>query len=102
MVFPSFCGCDMLTQTHDFAEEVQVLAALLRQMDRAHWSQPTQFKQWTPDQILRHLHCWNEAADWACMHPRLFRSDSTAAVNMSGVGGTCVNSSETWSITDCP
>ena len=63
----------MLNQTHDFAEEVQVLATLLRQMDGAQWSQPTQFKQWTPDQILRHLHCWDEAADWAVHAPQAFQ-----------------------------
>lgn len=63
----------MLNQTHDFAEEVQVLATLLRQMDGAQWSKPTQFKQWTPDQILRHLHCWDEAADWAVHAPQAFQ-----------------------------
>ena len=64
----------MIKQTKDFAEEVQVLAALLQALDGAAWSEPTQFKQWTPDQILRHLHCWNEAADWAVHAPPAFQA----------------------------
>lgn len=64
----------MLMQTQDFAEEVQVLAALLQALDAAAWSAPTQFKQWTPDQILCHLHCWNEAADWAVHAPSAFQA----------------------------
>lgn len=64
----------MLSEAFDFAEETHVLAALLRQMSAAQWTQATQFKQWTPEQILRHLHGWNEAADWAVHAPQAFEA----------------------------
>jgi uncharacterized protein (TIGR03084 family) len=64
----------MLSEAPDFAEETRVLAALLRQMSTAQWTQATQFKQWTPEQILRHLHAWNEAADWAVHAPQAFEA----------------------------
>ena len=62
----------MLSEALDFAEETRVLAALLRQMDAAQWRQATQFKQWTPEQIVCHLHVWNKAADWAVHTPQAF------------------------------
>ncbi len=64
----------MLIQTRDFSQEVEVLAALLQSMDIEQWTQPTQFKQWTPEQILHHLHCWNEAVDWAVHAPQAFQA----------------------------
>ena len=47
-------------------------------MRDAQWTEPTQFKQWTPEHILRHLHCWNEAADWAVHAPEAFRTQERA------------------------
>ncbi len=63
----------MHLQTNDFAEEVLVLAEVLRPLTDAQWTQATQFKQWTPEDILRHLHFWNEAADWAVHAPQAFQ-----------------------------
>ena len=62
----------MLSEALDFAEETRVLAAVLRPLDAAQWRQATQFKQWTPEQIVCHLHVWNEAADWAVRAPQAF------------------------------
>ena len=75
-------------QTSDFSEEVQVLAAALRPMRDAQWTQPTQFKQWTPEHILRHLHCWNEAADWAVHAPEAFRQRLASSREHTGQGGS--------------
>lgn len=78
----------MLSQTRDFVQEVQVLAAALRQMTDAQWTQETQFKGWTPDDILCHLHFWNEAADWSVHAPQAFeaRLDSIRERTRSGGG----------------
>ena len=60
----------MLTQALDFAEEVKTLEAVLRQLPEHEWQRPTQFKHWTPNDIVRHLHFWNEAADWSVQAPQ--------------------------------
>ena len=64
----------MLTLTEAFAQEVHVLAAALQKLSPAQWTAPTQFKQWTPQQIVCHLHCWNEGADWAVHQPERFQA----------------------------
>lgn len=55
----------MLSQALDFEQEVGVLARLLRSLSEDQWQRPTQFKAWSPNDIVRHLHFWNEAADWS-------------------------------------
>jgi uncharacterized protein (TIGR03084 family) len=52
----------MLEQAQHFAEECRVLQALLLQLPDERWSQPTQFKAWTADDILGHLHLFDYAA----------------------------------------
>jgi uncharacterized protein (TIGR03084 family) len=53
----------MLDQAVDFREESDALFALLDMLSEAHWSRATQFKQWTPNDIVAHLHIGNYAAD---------------------------------------
>ena len=64
----------MLPQALDFAQEVRVLAELLDGLPAAQWQQSTQFKQWTPNDIVRHLHFWNEAADWSVHAPQALQA----------------------------
>ncbi len=54
-----------MQQATDFLEESEALAALLAPLPDADYETPTQFKGWTINQILRHLHVWNIAADLA-------------------------------------
>lgn len=61
-----------LTQALDFAQEVTELARLLTQLPAHRWSAPTRFKAWSANDIVRHLHFWNEAADWAVHQPQAF------------------------------
>ena len=53
----------MLTQATDFRDESEALYALLESLDDADFDTPTQFKSWTPNDVLGHLHIWNRAAD---------------------------------------
>lgn len=53
----------MVAEAADFRAESQALHDLLASRDDVDWSRPTQFKGWTFDQVLRHLHFWNIAAD---------------------------------------
>lgn len=59
------CGYDalMLDQALDFRDESDALFALLDKLGEADWSRATQFKQWTPNDVVAHLHMGNYAAD---------------------------------------
>lgn len=51
-----------LAQAHDFRAECDALYAVLAAAPTAAWRQPTQFKAWTFDDILGHLHFSDHAA----------------------------------------
>lgn len=52
-----------MQQAQAFLDESKALAALLAPLAAADYATPTKFKGWTIDNILRHLHVWNIAAD---------------------------------------
>ena len=54
-----------MQQAHDFCDESAALAALLAPLSDAEYDVPTLFKGWTINNIIRHLHVWNIAADLA-------------------------------------
>ena len=47
----------------DFRAESDALFALVRDLAPAEWDAATQFKGWSINDIVRHLHFWNRAAD---------------------------------------
>jgi len=53
----------MLVEAIDFKEESDALYALLKDLDDADFATPTQFKGWTLNNVLEHLHMWNWAAN---------------------------------------
>jgi uncharacterized protein (TIGR03084 family) len=63
----------MLEQATDFREESEALFALLNPLSDGEWEQKTQFKGWTINDVVAHLHFGNYAAD-------LSLQDSTAFV----------------------
>lgn len=52
----------MLEQARDYRDECVALDQLLRGLPEAEWSAPTQFKGWTADDIVGHLHIFDHAA----------------------------------------
>ena len=62
----------MFTQAVDFREESETLYQLLASRDDAVFSSETQFKRWTLNDVLVHLHIWNKAADWSLHEPERF------------------------------
>ncbi|MEM9532312.1 MAG: TIGR03084 family metal-binding protein [Pseudomonadota bacterium] len=62
-----------MQQASDFLEECQDLETLLRSVPEADFATPTGFKGWTFDDILRHLHVWNCAADLSLTKPETFK-----------------------------
>ena len=53
----------MLHQALDFRDESEELFNLLEGIDDSAWARETQFKRWTPNDIVAHLHMGNYAAD---------------------------------------
>jgi len=53
----------MLQQAFDFRDESEALYKLLEPIDEARFDEPTQFKGWTINHVLGHLHVFNWAAD---------------------------------------
>ena len=54
---------DMFDQPKDFCDESSALHALLVPLPDTAFDRPTQFKGWTINDIIGHLHAWNWAAD---------------------------------------
>lgn len=76
----------MLQQAMDFREESDALFALLDTISEQQWTQPTQFKKWTLNDIVAHLHFGNYAADLSLQDPVAFRDfvRSMAAASKQG------------------
>jgi len=53
----------MLQQAVDFREECDALYKVLESLSDADWEQKGQFKDWTINEIMAHLHYWNYGAD---------------------------------------
>jgi uncharacterized protein (TIGR03084 family) len=53
----------VLEQAIDFRDESEALYHLLEPLDDDDFQRQTQFKGWTIDDVIAHLHLWNRAAD---------------------------------------
>lgn len=76
--------------TLDFLEESVALHDLLGSLPERDFARATQFKGWSIDAILRHLHVWNEAAACARLDPAAFvefRTTLSAALPRIGLRG---------------
>lgn len=51
-----------MQQAEDFIAESEALYALLAEADATRFDEPTQFKDWTINAVLQHLHFWNQMA----------------------------------------
>lgn len=74
-----------MQQATDFLDESAALCALLAPLSKADFGMPTQFKGWTINNILRHLHVWNIAADLSLRDEHAFGEFMTAMA--AGVRG---------------
>ena len=52
-----------MQQATDFLDESMALDGLLEPLAEGDFDTPTQFKGWTINNIMRHLHVWNIAVD---------------------------------------
>ena len=63
-----------LTQAQDFLDESETLNAVLSDLSDADFRQQTQFKAWTIEDVLVHLHFWNSAADLSAQDEPAFKA----------------------------
>ncbi len=61
-----------LTEAADFLAETEALHDVLEGLAEADYEQPTQFKGWTVNDVLVHLHFWNRAADLSAQDASAF------------------------------
>jgi uncharacterized protein (TIGR03084 family) len=78
----------MLQQAIDFREESDALFALLDTLSEQEWERPTQFKGWTPNDVVAHIHFGNYAADLALQESAAFSNlrRDMAAGGKQGIG----------------
>jgi uncharacterized protein (TIGR03084 family) len=74
-----------MQQATDFSDECEALQKLLAPLGEAAFEMPTLFKGWTINNILRHLHVWNIAADLSLIDEVAF--GEFIAAMMEGVRG---------------
>ena len=78
----------MISQAEDFRAESTSLFDLLSQIDQQDYAQPTLFKNWTTNQVLRHLHTWNWAAGASLTDPQAFADHLANLQSQSEAGKT--------------
>ncbi|NCQ47410.1 MAG: TIGR03084 family protein, partial [Sphingomonadales bacterium] len=52
----------MMQEARDFKDESDTLATVLADKDETVFATVTQFKSWTIEDVIGHLHIWNAAA----------------------------------------
>lgn len=62
----------MFQQVVDFRDESDALFRLIAALDNHELARTTQFKDWTIDDVIRHLHVWNCAAELSLTNPNAF------------------------------
>ncbi len=75
-----------MQQAKDFLEECDVLAALLDGIDASALASVTQFKGWTIEDVVAHLHMWNVAAGATLSSREEFQAFFAFVMKRMGVG----------------
>jgi uncharacterized protein (TIGR03084 family) len=86
----------MLTQADDYRDECDALYALLTDIGAAQWSQPTQFKQWTLNDVLGHLHMFDYAARLTLEGPHAFPAFWDSLSRARAAGHSMVEYTRIW------
>ena len=63
----------MFPQVVDFLDESEALCELISSLSDDEFQRQTQFKNWTINEVIGHLHIWNRAADLALSNPQAFQ-----------------------------
>ena len=77
-----------MQQASDFLAESEALEQLIAPLQASDFAQPTGFKSWTFESIIRHLHFWNHMANLALTAPDAFQTELKPAVEGMMAGKT--------------
>jgi uncharacterized protein (TIGR03084 family) len=87
----------VIEQAFDFRDESDALCALLEPLDAAAWNRATQFKGWTANDVIAHLHFGNYAADLALKDGAAFREFARSiSQSIRGSGSSHLNATHAW------
>ncbi len=85
-----------MQQAEDFRIESRVLAAVLEPLSEAEFFTPTQFKGWTIDDVLGHLHIFNHAAALALESDAAFHTFFEDMTKVMQAGGSIIDAQRPW------
>jgi uncharacterized protein (TIGR03084 family) len=86
----------MLQQALDFREESETLFALLEPLEDEDWEQKTQFKEWTINDAIAHLHFGNYLADLSLQGSAAFTDFIRRWLAESNQKGSHMAATHTW------
>lgn len=79
-----------MQQVDDFVAESSALYEVLTGLSAADYARATQFKGWTVNDVLQHLHIFNLMADWSLSDPDRFANEWQAFDGAMKAGETMV------------
>jgi uncharacterized protein (TIGR03084 family) len=86
----------MLEQAQDFRDESEALYRLLEPLAEADWDRTTQFKGWTVNDVIAHLHLWNYAACLTLADGDAFVRFRKELADFVKAGGTHMTYTHAW------
>lgn len=84
-----------MQQAQDFHDECAALDAALAPLDAADFDRVTQFKDWTINHVLQHLHFFNVMADYSAFEPERFAADYARFSELRAAAGSMVGPTDT-------
>ncbi|NDW47838.1 TIGR03084 family metal-binding protein [Ruegeria sp. PrR005] len=87
-----------MEQAGDFLAESEALDAVLADVNGSQWEVETQFKGWTLNDVLVHLHFWNQMADLSLTDEAAFQA--RLAETFAGIGKNGFRATENTMITE--
>ncbi len=86
----------MIEQAQDFHDEADALSALIDPLDEREWSRKTQFKDWTINDVIAHLHFADYAADLALKDSAAFKEFARSMMVPPKPGARRLDSTHEW------
>jgi len=77
-----------LQQAYDFRDECNAVYSILENLKEQDYEMPTQFKGWTFNNVIGHLHVWNYAADISLKDGDEWKNFANSALQALGNGSS--------------
>src|SRR5712692_7418259 len=86
----------MIEQARDFRDEADALFALIDPLDELDWERRTQFKDWTINDVIAHLHFADYAADLSLKDSAAFKEFARKLAAPVKPGGRRLDATHEW------